>query len=171
MDASCKMCGAPAERQFTEIVGGRKRSMALCLECASKQDLTGPPPRPAQQPSLKVKLHTHLPGPGLPAATLRCPDCGIRLVELRKHGRVGCARCYEIFRKQILPLLRRVHGATEHAGTRPRPEGGEPDLSRLREELRRAIEAEDFEQAARLRDRIGAQRPRASGGDPGEDHE
>ena len=166
MDAKCSICGATAERQFTEIVGGRKRSMPLCLDCASKQDLVGPPPKMAKPAAFKVKLHAQVLGSGLPATTLRCPDCGIRLVELRKAGRVGCARCYEVFRKQILPLLRRVHGATEHEGMRPPGPGAESDVARLREELRRAIAAEDFEQAARLRDRIGTQ------GDPsGEDHE
>jgi protein arginine kinase activator len=166
MDAKCTICGAKAERQFTEIASGRRRTMSLCLECASKQDLAGPPPKHVKPPAFKVKLQAKTLGSGLPAATLRCPECGIRLVELRKSGRVGCARCYEVFRKQVLPLLRRVHGATDHVGMRPRGVGSQPDLAGLREELRRAIEAEDFEQAARLRDRIGPQ-----GGQAGEDHE
>jgi protein arginine kinase activator len=170
MEAKCSICGVPAERQFTEIIGGRKRSMPLCLECASKQDLVAPPSHGAKPPVFKVKLQAQVLGPGLPATTLRCPECGIRLVELRKAGRVGCARCYEVFRKQILPLLRRVHGATEHEGMRPREAGMEPDLAQLRDELRRAIEAEDFEQAARLRDRIGAKGD-APGSTSGEDHE
>jgi protein arginine kinase activator len=170
MDAKCSICGAPAKRQFTEIVGGRRRSMPLCIECASRQDLVVPPPETKKPAAFKVKLQAQVLGPGLPATTLRCPECGIRLVELRKAGRVGCPHCYEVFRKQIVPLLRRVHGSTEHEGMRPVRAGEEPDLARLREELRRAIEAEDFEQAARLRDRIGtcgeARRPES-----GEDHE
>jgi protein arginine kinase activator len=169
MDEKCSLCGAPAERRFTEIVGGVKRSMPLCLGCASRQDVVVPPPAAGKKPVLKVKLQAQVLGTGLPATTLRCPECGIRLVELRKAGRLGCPRCYEVFRRQVLPLIKRVHGSTHHEGMRPGPEGGVPDLARLREELRRAIEAEDFEQAARLRDRIGVERRRDP--EPGEDHE
>lgn len=166
MDARCAICGAEAQRQYTEIVGGQRRSMPLCLECADKQDITA---RPAisPKPKIHVKIQAQLAGQGLPPVTLRCPECGMRLVELRRQGRVGCARCYEVFRRQILPLLKRVHGATEHSGARPADASAPPDIGRLREELRRAIEAEDFEQAARLRDRIGAERAE----DEGELHE
>jgi protein arginine kinase activator len=156
MDEKCANCGAPAERRFTEIVGGRKRSMPLCGACASKEDFGPNPPPQKQLPKFKVKLKAQVLGTGLPATTLRCPECGIRLVELRKTGRVGCPHCYEVFRKQIMPLLKRIHGADSHEGSKPAGAGSDTDLVRLREELRRAIEAEDFEQAARLRDRIGA---------------
>ena len=101
MDAKCSICGAPAERQFTEIAGGRKRSMPLCLDCASKQDLVVPP-SPGGPAAFKVKLKAQVLGSGLPATTLRCPECGIRLVELRKAGRLGCPHCYEVFRKHHL---------------------------------------------------------------------
>jgi len=170
MDAKCSICGAPAQRQFTEIVGGKKRSMPVCLKCAERQDFATPPPARPKPPKLKVKLQAQVLGPGLPSSTLRCPECGIRLVELRKSGRVGCPRCYEVFRKQIGPLLKRVHGATEHTGVRPAGRSRQTDLARLREELRRAIEAEDFEQAARLRDRMGTS-GKSPEAEPGEDHE
>ena len=155
MDARCALCGARAERQYTEIVGGQKHSMPLCLACAERQDVLVHPPEPAQ-PKIQVKIKAELTRGGLPPTTLRCPGCGMRLVQLRREGRVGCAQCYETFRKQVVPLLKRVHGASEHTGSRPA--NARPDLGRLREELRRAIEAEDFEQAARLRDRIGSAR-------------
>ena len=145
--------------------------MSLCLECARRQALTAPPAAlPGPKPKVHLKLHTPLLDEGLPPAALRCPNCGVRLVDLRKTGRVGCANCYEVFRKQILPLLKRVHGSVVHEGFVPVSPEAPVGLPRLREELRRAIEAEDFEQAARLRDRIGA-----GGSDPdhgeGQDHE
>ena len=171
MDAQCSLCGAKAQRQYTEIVGGRKKSMPLCLECAKKQALVAPPPSmPGPKQAMHFKLKAKVISQGLPTSTLRCPECGIRLVDLRKTGRVGCAHCYEIFRKQILPLLKRVHGAVEHVGSRPAGAPPRIELNQLREDLRRAIEAEDFEQAARLRDRIGT---RAGRTDElaGEDHE
>jgi protein arginine kinase activator len=171
MDAQCSLCGARAQRQYTEIVGGQKKSMPLCLECAKKRALTAPPSAtPGPKQAMHFKLKAKLLNQGLPPSTLRCPDCGTRLVDLRKNGRVGCARCYDVFRKQILPLLKRVHGAVEHAGARPAGAPPRIELNQLREELRRAIEAEDFEQAARLRDRLGT-RARKPGELAGEDHE
>jgi protein arginine kinase activator len=170
MDEKCAICGAAAERRFTEIVGGKKRTMPLCGDCASKEDFVSKPPPQHKTPKFTVKLKAQVLGAGLPATTLRCPECGIRLVELRKSGRVGCPHCYEVFRKHIMPLLKRIHGASSHEGTKPATVGREPDLARLREELRRAIEAEDFEQAARLRDRIGSSLLREDD-DSGEDRE
>ena len=171
MDAQCKLCGGKARRQYTEIVAGRKKSMPLCLECARKQELTSPPSAmPGPKPAIHFKFSAKTQGQGLPTSTLRCPDCGNRLVDLRKTGRVGCARCYEVFRKQILPLLKRVHGSVEHEGSRPASARPRMELNQLREELRRAIEAEDFEQAAALRDRLGT-RGVDNDGSAGEDHE
>ena len=171
MNAKCSLCGARAQRRYTEIVGGRTKSMPLCLECAKRQALTAPPSAmPGPKPAMHFNLQAKILHQGLPASTLRCPDCGIRLVDLRKTGRVGCARCYETFRKQILPLLKRVHGAVEHTGSRPAGAAPRIELNQLREDLRRAIEAEDFEQAARLRDRIGTGGSRTDEL-AGEDHE
>lgn len=169
MDAKCSVCGARAERRFTEVVGGQRRSMPLCLACARSHEPGPAPLATPAPPKLKVKLHAQLIGQGLPPSTLRCSGCGMGVVDLRKTGRLGCPQCYQVFRKQIAPLLERIHGATEHEGRRPvRPQASR-SLGALREELRLAIEAEDFEQAARLRDRIGARgesRPES-----GEDHE
>jgi protein arginine kinase activator len=171
MDAQCSICGEEAQRMYTEIVGGRKKSMPLCLDCAKKQDFTAPPSAmPGPKPAVHFKLQAKLINQGLPTSTLRCPDCGIGLVDLRKTGRVGCARCYQVFRKQIVPLLKRVHGAVEHEGSRPAGAPPRLELNQLREELRRAIEAEDFEQAAVIRDRIGTRGGKFEEA-TGEDHE
>ncbi|RKZ18196.1 excinuclease ABC subunit B [bacterium] len=170
MDGNCKICGARAVRRFTEIVGGRKRSMPLCQHCADAQETQTSVPKPSAKPPVQVKLHAKLIAQGLPTSTLRCPECGMRVVDLRKTGRLGCAKCYEVFRKQVMPLLKRIHGATEHEGARPMAGVRVDELSQLRVELRRAIEAEDFEQAARLRDRIGAGGANKAA-ESGEDHE
>jgi protein arginine kinase activator len=92
-----------------------------------------------------------------------CRVCGATLRDFRQTGRLGCAACYESFEVHMRDLLRRLHGSSQHAGedyqavgepaggARPRRSG---ELDRLREELRRAVEAENFERAAELRDRI-----------------
>jgi len=93
--------------------------------------------------------------PGDEYAAVRCPGCGITGVELRDRTLLGCPRCYETFTKPLDDLLLRLHGAMEHAGRLP---GGAravpPDAEELHQRLREAIESEDFEAAARLRDRL-----------------
>ncbi len=98
---------------------------------------------------------------------LRCPpgsrtaDSTMAIVDpqFRSRGRLGCPRCYEMFRQSLLPLLERVHDGTTHRGRCPgKPTivnaGDEEHLIDLRSSLRDAINAENYELAARLRDQI-----------------
>ncbi len=97
----------------------------------------------------------------LPAPTdgLRCPECGSTLKDFRETGRLGCAQCYLAFDGHLRDLLRRLHGSSQHVGERYAAPG-ETDtdprvrLLELKEQLRRAVESENFELAAELRDRI-----------------
>jgi protein arginine kinase activator len=89
----------------------------------------------------------------------RCTFCSATLKDFRTTGRLGCAHCYATFEGSLRDLLRRVHGHSRHAGKRYHaPEAaateGQSVLSELRERLRRAVENEQFELAAELRDRI-----------------
>jgi protein arginine kinase activator len=89
----------------------------------------------------------------------KCSFCGSTMADFRATGRWGCARCYREFEPGIRELLRRVHGHSRHIGQNyqaPRGEVMERSavLTELRERLRRAIESEQFEQAADIRDRI-----------------
>jgi protein arginine kinase activator len=81
------------------------------------------------------------------------------LKDFKATGRLGCARCYHTFEVPLRELLRRVHGNAKHVGRSYEPPA--PDLMQrastigeLRDRLRRAIENEDFELAASLRDQI-----------------
>ncbi|MEZ5964717.1 MAG: UvrB/UvrC motif-containing protein [Planctomycetota bacterium] len=86
-----------------------------------------------------------------------CPACGTSAADFKSRGRFGCARCYETFRASVLPLLERVHDATRHQGRFPAQqiERGLPDsLEDLRRRLEAAIQNENYEEAASLRDRL-----------------
>jgi protein arginine kinase activator len=81
------------------------------------------------------------------------------MADFRATGRWGCARCYTNFEAGIRELLRRVHGNHRHVGRAYHPPMSESlersaVLGELRDRLRRAIESEQFELAADLRDRI-----------------
>ncbi|MBI5852620.1 MAG: UvrB/UvrC motif-containing protein [Planctomycetes bacterium] len=87
-----------------------------------------------------------------------CTGCRLTLGAFKMRGRVGCPRCYETFRPQLVPLLERVHDATAHRGRFPgRPARIAPDpvdLTELRTRLQTAIAQERYEEAARLRDSL-----------------
>ena len=73
-------------------------------------------------------------------------------------GRLGCGDCYEAFKAQLGPLLKRIHGADRHVGKIPLRIGKTVKDTRTLQELKmkmeRAIQTEDFEEAAKLRDKI-----------------
>ena len=89
-------------------------------------------------------------------AELTCPDCGIKFMEFRGTGRLGCPTDYQGFTQGLLPLLQRIHGATRHIGKVAKRRPAAEFRLRLRTLLREAIAREDYEEAARLRDRLRA---------------
>ncbi len=97
----------------------------------------------------------------LPAATdgLRCPSCGGTLKDFRESGRLGCDQCYVAFDVHLRDLLRRLHGSSQHVGegyVAPGEAVADPKshLLELKAQLRRAVDSENFELAADLRDQI-----------------
>lgn len=86
-----------------------------------------------------------------------CPCCGLGYEEFTRTGKFGCATCYETFRPGVRQLLRRIHGSDIHRGARPSEKVSRQsadDIETLRKLLREAVEREEYERAAALRDRI-----------------
>lgn len=87
-----------------------------------------------------------------------CPHCGLSLAEFNKAGRLGCSECYRVFADELHSLLRKIHGSDQHFGKVPVTDPFQlqvrKELLALRRRLKRAIEREEFEKAAGLRDRI-----------------
>jgi protein arginine kinase activator len=154
----CSRCSKPATLHITELKGGDVHALHLCESCAHEY-LTHvdvgqaddeaeeflKPPKPGEEESDEV-------------SQLVCPGCGISFKEFRAQGRLGCPQCYVVFETELLPLLENIHGETQHTGKVPRraPAASrrQYELIRLRNQLRSAVEAESYEDAARLRDEI-----------------
>ncbi len=87
-----------------------------------------------------------------------CPGCGMNTTDFKMRGRLGCPRCYEVFRGSLLPLLERVHDGTSHRGRFPgRTAMGVAAADRLadlRRRLENAILEENYEEAAKIRDEL-----------------
>jgi protein arginine kinase activator len=154
---TCQSCNQTATVHLTEIVGGKKKELHLCQACAEKQELLK-----QQELNLSAILQTvigqHLGGPTDELARLTCPTCGIKYMEFKANGRLGCPHDYEVFRAALDPLLERIHRARRHVGKKPPHVGAhaarQAELMTLRHQLRQAVEREAYEDAARLRDLI-----------------
>jgi protein arginine kinase activator len=152
----CQLCPNPATVHVTEAVDGQKKELHLCQACAESQQLLK-----QQEINLPAILQS-LIGQHIGAATdelarLACPACGIKYMEFRAQGRLGCPHDYQVFRKGLEPLLRKIHRSIRHAGKAPRrcatPQR-HAELVELRRRLQAAVETEAYEEAARLRDLV-----------------
>ena len=153
----CQRCKKkPATIHITDIVGGKKRSMHLCEDCAREEGILISPQVPLNE-LLQNFIMTHTQAGR--ASELVCPECGISFAEFRERGLLGCAHDYVAFEEMLIPLLERAHeGASQHVGkvpvSAPAEERRQSELLRLRGQLKEAVGREDYERAARLRDRI-----------------
>lgn len=87
-----------------------------------------------------------------------CPNCGTDLSALADQGRLGCADCYRHFHEQLSTILSRFHGTDAHVGLMPISTTIEVhrrrEIARFRALLDLAVDREDYEEAAQLRDQI-----------------
>lgn len=155
----CMFCDSVATVHLTDIVNKKKREAHLCEKCARERDLL---PQQAGQP-IDLKALVSLMAdpvqvaPAAPTAPLNCPECGMTYAAFKGEGRFGCAHDYDAFHAILGPLLERVHRATAHAGKLPAAARGAARAARLeslRGEMAAAARAEDYEEAARVRDLI-----------------
>ncbi len=156
----CEICGVrEASIKFTQIINKTKQEMHICKSCAEEKGLANPM---AGFPKIIGGLILGIMGE-LPETVkhehidLTCNYCQLSWNEFQKSGLLGCAHCYENFSEPLRKMLLKMHGSNKHIGNRPadqRESGSVEDVNKLRSELSRAIKAENFERAAKLRDKI-----------------
>jgi protein arginine kinase activator len=159
----CQQCEKPATFHITELTGGQPVEVHLCETCAKKYLTHGEAGAAAVAPTIASVLAKQLQL-GKAAEELAkldqraCTVCGITFYEFRNQGRLGCPHDYVFFEKELTPLIVNIHGESQHVGKRPRGhEGGTDDQSeliRLRREMEEAKQKEDYERAAKIRDKI-----------------
>lgn len=156
---TCQNCGLnPATVHLTDIIQKQKRELHLCEACAREQQLIPDGPAPQLNLQALVQLIMGQP-PNADPDGLTCPACGLKYAAFRADGRLGCPDDYDAFRPALEPLLERIHRGTRHAGKTPRSAALRAEVADLRDQLRAAVAAEQYEDAARLRDRIREKEP------------
>lgn len=155
---------------LTEIIDDQMTELHLCEECAREKgtqmekhfdlsDLLASLSDMGGAPDLQPQVEERL----------KCQNCGITYQDFRTIGQLGCGECYKAFKKNILPLLKRIHGSTQYFGKMPMIVAAASakfqtarqkvvttahELQELKVKLQKAIQGEEFEEAARLRDKI-----------------
>ncbi|MGB9809926.1 MAG: UvrB/UvrC motif-containing protein, partial [Caldanaerobacter sp.] len=146
-----------------KIVNGVKTEMHLCEQCAAEEGILNTEVfasfTPFSVQNLLSGLMDFLPGmEEFEKKPLRCDRCGMTYEDFKKIGRLGCSHCYTAFAEELNPLMRRIHGSTEHRGKIPKKAGGKMRVRRkieeLRQQLEKAIKEEAYEKAAEIRDKI-----------------
>ncbi len=154
----CDICGKnEATVHLTEIINDKVAKLHLCEECAKEK---------GQEMEEHFGLSDLLAGLADMGANIepdgmqavKCPTCGFTYNNFKKVGRLGCGDCYEAFKGGLAPLLKRIHGADRHVGKVPLRVGKTVKDTRTLQDLKlkmeRAIQTEEFEEAAKLRDKI-----------------
>jgi protein arginine kinase activator len=153
----CQSCGdKEATVHLTDLINNEEKH--LCDKCAEEQGAVAPTISVSsvlsslieQQQENEVEEELK---------DVVCPMCGVTYEELRRQGKAGCARCYEVFAKGFMPFIERVQGSSEHRGKAPRRlDKVDTEVRRkllhLKQRLKIAVMEEDYEQAASMRDEI-----------------
>jgi len=151
-----------AELNVTEVdKHGKSVTVHLCAECARARGVTAPGAAKIAVAEVLLELKNKIRDAD---RKLVCPNCRLTYADFQATSLLGCAECYNAFVERLVPVIKRIHSAVKHTGRTPAADRGTAtrsfEIQRLRRDLHAAIEAENYEQAAAVRDRI-----RRAGGD------
>ena len=155
------LCGVCKQKEatvhLTQIEGDKVHKVDLCEECAKQKGVNDPTGFALADLLLGIGA-SHEFEQAVGGAELRCPKCGFTQADFKKSGRLGCAQCYTTFADGLDGLLKSMHKGSKHTGKVPAASHQTGDTSErlkaLQSKLAHAIESEDFESAAVLRDAI-----------------
>lgn len=156
----CDICKKKlATFHFKEEINSKVKEIHLCEKCAKGKGFIST----KEVYSSLADFISGLTDLDLPFSTkepiiLKCKNCGLSFEEFKKQGKFGCSNCYETFGQRIEPLLKRIHGSTQHLGKFPLEHGEKTkvnnEINMLKDQIVELIKKEDFEQAAQIRDKI-----------------
>lgn len=155
----CNFCEKQATVHLSQIIHNKVHKIDLCEECAKAKGVDDP---------IGYSLTGLLAGldpaesgePEEMPSSIKCPSCGLTQTDFKKSGRLGCPDCYPVFQKYLEEMLNTMHKGTRHVGKIPvhlrRSIDVTERLRDLEDRLHAAIQEEDYEQAAVLRDEINS---------------
>jgi len=154
----CEICGArKAVIHIQQVIGKERVDLHLCEECALERGISGEGER--VELSISGMLNGLLDiGDLKERKNATCPQCGSTWQSIQKREKLGCAECYSTFNREIHFLLEKMGAQSTHRGKLPKGlktyKRYLVDVVKLKEGLKEALKREDYEKAARIRDRI-----------------
>jgi len=149
----CDICKEnEASVHFTSFHGGAVTKMHICHSCAVNMGVFD---GNMQEKPFDI-LGKFLSALALPevVSDQSCPECGKKLSEFRENGKLGCPRCWEAFRENLEPLLKKLHGRASHKIKARSLNGKNMRVMALQKKLQEAVDKEEYEDAAKIRDEI-----------------
>lgn len=158
----CEKCQKEsANVHITQFINGKKTERYLCEQCARKEKLNLEFPQSPLYNELNNLLGVFFNQPKVANKQVveeECPNCKSSYSKIAAQGRMGCSECYQYFEPYLEPALRKIHGANQHRGKIPRRLGASFRINReindLKIRLHAAVEKEEYEKAAEIRDQI-----------------
>ncbi|MDD4493907.1 MAG: UvrB/UvrC motif-containing protein [Eubacteriales bacterium] len=156
----CQNCQKKvANVHYTHIVNNQMVEMHLCEQCAKQKSILNI--------SIPLDINSFLGGfMGVPHevqhpasfCSAACDKCGMMYDEFMRTGNMGCSNCYTLFGNRLIPILKRIQRGVTHTGKVPGKAGeglkAEREIEKLKQELNAAVQKEEYEKAAELRDKI-----------------
>ena len=154
----CSICKEKeATVHYTQIIGDKMQKVDLCDSCAKAKGVNETAGFSLADLMLGLGASQEIEQAS-GGAQLKCSRCGYSQEDFKKTGRLGCPECYKVFAEGLESLLKTMHKGTKHIGKVPEALRHNRDLSdrlkTLQRRLAKAVEEEDFELAAKLRDEI-----------------
>lgn len=159
----CQNCGKKeATTHIKRIVNGEPTELHLCTACA--EHLGYADVFSGIGFNLGSLLRNFFPEfTGLPTGEIkveeeRCPTCGCTFQDIVRTGMMGCADCYNTFYDKLKPSLYRIHGRASHVGKMSSSydavSARKDRIRDLNEQMKEAVDTQNFERAAEIRDEI-----------------
>ena len=158
MSMKCDLCEEKATVFYTQIADGKLKKFVLCETCAQEKGITNPDGLLMAE---QVLDHT-LSVPEAEAISLvsstECSTCGFGIGNYQKVGRFGCPDCYDAFAREVSERIPTLHKGDAHVGYIPAglvaTQARDARLRDIKSRLLKAIDAENYEEAGRLRDEL-----------------
>ncbi|HEX3029399.1 MAG TPA: UvrB/UvrC motif-containing protein [Clostridia bacterium] len=158
----CQNCQAKlANVHLTQSINGKKAELYLCEECAKEKGHIGFGSQLSLNDFFNGLIGYESANPYMNSTEINhpeCKKCGMSYEEFQKTGKLGCDNCYEVFGERLKPLLKRLHGSIEHNGKVPEKVSKimktTVEIEELRGMINEAVQKEEYERAAVLRDQI-----------------